>query len=388
MENRYIISAIGTIIFAILLPLGIYIFRNKRNYSTLDTLGPVGDFFGGSTIALFNIASFLMLVAAIVMQKEELSLQRKEVRATRKEYEITNLTMKKQQFDSTFFNMINLQQNILRDIKYKDQQGRDAIKALYKELKRVYNQEIYNKYSKLTIEEITNGDLDELNKFSKSLFIKDKLDKYLDDFYARYYPDFNRFGEPDTTEETRFYNEIINGQNHEWNEKKKNYIESFEEFFKDDREWFENFVIKFNLKKIAEIENIEQPNLVINFKKNFFDSPVIEYKREAYKEVYDENENIIGHYYRNLYRIIKLIQETEFDSSSLDNNEKERKKYRGILRAQLSSFELLMVFYNMVYSQKGEEFKKLVKGTNFFDDHLVEKDFIWSNDKEELEAIR
>ncbi|MEM5591911.1 hypothetical protein AAHH67_09570 [Niallia circulans] len=51
IENRYIFSAIGFIGVAILLPFGIYIFRNKNNYSTLDSLGPVGDFLGGSTIA-------------------------------------------------------------------------------------------------------------------------------------------------------------------------------------------------------------------------------------------------------------------------------------------------------------------------------------------------
>ncbi|MEM5591914.1 putative phage abortive infection protein [Niallia circulans] len=51
---------------------------------------------------------------------------------------------------------------------------------------------------------------------------------------------------------------------------------------------------------------------------------------------------------------MKIIQETVFDDSSIENNEKEKKKYRGILRAQLSSFELLMLFYNVVYSDKGE----------------------------------
>ncbi|MEH7328788.1 putative phage abortive infection protein, partial [Priestia megaterium] len=89
-------------------------------------------------------------------------------------------------------------------------------------------------------------------------------------------------------------------------------------------------------------------------------------------------------YYRNLYRIVKLIQEIDFDSENSKANELEKRKYRGILRAQLSSIELLMLFYNVNYSKKGEKFKALLENTNFFDDHLVEKEFIWKNDKEQL----
>ncbi|MED5101090.1 putative phage abortive infection protein [Niallia sp. FSL W8-0177] len=132
IENRYIFSAIIAIGIAILLPIGIYLFRNKNHYSTLDALGPVGDFLGGSTIAFFNIASILMLVAAIVMQKEELSLQRKEVEATREEYKITNQTMKKQQFDSIFFNLIGLHNEIVKEISIDNNpKGRKSLNQYY-----------------------------------------------------------------------------------------------------------------------------------------------------------------------------------------------------------------------------------------------------------------
>ncbi|KJF45771.1 putative phage abortive infection protein, partial [Bacillus altitudinis] len=100
-----------------------------------------------------------------------------------------------------------------------------------------------------------------------------------------------------------------------------------------------------------------------------------------------EHEEQIGHYYRHLYRIIKFIQDEHFSNNFIEN-EKEKKKYRGILRAQLSSMELLMLFYNVVYSEKGEKFKDILKGTNFFDDHLIESNFLWVNDKEELAALK
>ena len=107
-------------------------------------------------------------------------------------------------------------------------------------------------------------------------------------------------------------------------------------------------------------------------------------KQDSYEELYKRHEKIIGHYYRNLYRIVKLIQNTTFNNESQEQDNEEKRKYRGILRAQLSSFELLMLFYNISYSEKGKKFKELVAGTNFFADHLIVEDFIWKNDVTEL----
>ncbi|MEM5598392.1 hypothetical protein AAHB53_22520 [Niallia circulans] len=117
-----------------------------------------------------------MLVAAIVMQKEELSLQRKELKATRNEYEITNATMKKQQFESTFFNMINLQQNILKEIQIDGIYGRDAIKELYNSLEKYYNDQFYKKKLALVLNELSIVDDVKLKVFVKN-YIYQKLKK-------------------------------------------------------------------------------------------------------------------------------------------------------------------------------------------------------------------
>ncbi|MEM5664342.1 putative phage abortive infection protein [Bacillus toyonensis] len=90
---------------------------------------------------------------------------------------------------------------------------------------------------------------------------------------------------------------------------------------------------------------------------NYSDNPLTELKHEAYETLYKKHENVIGHYYRNLYRIVKLIQNNVFDSESHERDNEEKRKYRGILRAQLSSFELLMIFYNISYSEKGKNSK-------------------------------
>lgn len=58
-----------------------------------------------------------------------------------------------------------------------------------------------------------------------------------------------------------------------------------------------------------------------------------------------DNIHILDHYFRYLYRIMKLIDESKF----LDINPNcidERYKYSSILRATLSPYELIFLFYN------------------------------------------
>ncbi|NWC66042.1 putative phage abortive infection protein [Cedecea sp. P7760] len=59
-------------------------------------------------------------------------------------------------------------------------------------------------------------------------------------------------------------------------------------------------------------------------------------------------EQKLSHYYRFVYNLLKFI-----DGSNLSDVHK--KKYVNILRAQLSDYELLMLFYNG-QSPKGKKF--------------------------------
>lgn len=248
-ENFWITAGFFVAIIAISVPFFIMLLTKLGfKLESFEDLGVVGDFFGGTTVGLLSLASILFVTAAIVMQKEELELQRKEVMATRREYEITNLTMKKQQFENTFFNMVTLHHEIVNSIVYNDSykklQGRHAIAEIKSSLKNTYN----------------NPSSDMLTKMNRSIV------------HNRYRADL------------------------------------------------------------------------------------------AYSEFYLKYEPSLGHYFRNLYRIIKWI-----DESTLDFNEK--KNYLGILRAQLSSSELVLIFYNNS-TKNGENFKKLVDKYDFFDDHL------------------
>ncbi len=97
-----------------------------------------------------------------------------------------------------------------------------------------------------------------------------------------------------------------------------------------------------------------------------------------YMKHYDSRQSDLGHYFRNLYRIVKFVHETEFvtkeelnvplDSKKyVDNakyyiyNHQYRYKYTSMIRAQLSDFELLWLFYNCLYKNGNEKFKPLIE---------------------------
>ena len=72
---------------------------------------------------------------------------------------------------------------------------------------------------------------------------------------------------------------------------------------------------------------------------------------QTYKGFYEEYQHLLGHYFRNLYTIIKMV-----DQSSIER----KRDYTNIIRAQLSSSELVLLCYNCI-SPWGEKFKPLVE---------------------------
>lgn len=72
----------------------------------------------------------------------------------------------------------------------------------------------------------------------------------------------------------------------------------------------------------------------------------------CYYETYKRYEQHLGHYFRNLYNIIKYI----------DNSEIENKKvYSSLIRAQLSEFELQLLALNCISSHGQDKFKPLLE---------------------------
>ncbi|WP_377702119.1 putative phage abortive infection protein [Pseudoduganella sp. UC29_71] len=58
---------------------------------------------------------------------------------------------------------------------------------------------------------------------------------------------------------------------------------------------------------------------------------------EIYESIYVKNQDLLAHYFRNLYHVIKFIDMNDFS---------DQQYYADLLRAQLSSSEATLLFYN------------------------------------------
>ena len=93
---------------------------------------------------------------------------------------------------------------------------------------------------------------------------------------------------------------------------------------------------------------------------------------DSYKIVYSAVQTDFGHYFRNLYRIIKFIDETQFVNNK-EENFRIQYKYTSMVRAQLSDYELLWLFYNCLSSNGKEKFKPYIEKFSLFKNLPKEK---------------
>lgn len=127
----------------------------------------------------------------------------------------------------------------------------------------------------------------------------------------------------------RLHNDIINGMDI----RKENVV------IKTGRDCFKRFYDNFKSKyeDLNFIINTMEVEMAIN---------------TAYEQTLSNFQADTSHYFRNLYNIIKFIH-----NSILPN----KKMYTNLVRAQLSSYELALLFYNCLSNVGNEKFKPLVE---------------------------
>lgn len=91
---------------------------------------------------------------------------------------------------------------------------------------------------------------------------------------------------------------------------------------------------------------------------------------KTYLDMYEDVQTDFGHYFRNLYRMLKLVDQTDFfyNNIKVDQTDIFKIKYRYtcIIRSQISDYELLWLFYNCLTSNGREKFKPLIERYVFF----------------------
>ena len=84
-----------------------------------EVLATAGDWLAGTSAPFFSVAVSLLMYGAYKIQKKELRLTRKEMKQTRKEFKTQNETLKRQEFESTFFHLLELHHQIVNSIFFQ-----------------------------------------------------------------------------------------------------------------------------------------------------------------------------------------------------------------------------------------------------------------------------
>lgn len=314
--------AIGFIGFMFLIEIGSIIIGNFIKIESTDKvltmgikdvveiLGPFGDFFGGMLNPILTFCSFMALLMTIILQQRELKLSReqvaisvKELGETRKATEISSKalteqakSLKIQNFENTFFNMITLHNEIVNNIKIEEH--------LLDYSSTKTNQKSTKDSSKYEI--LTN-----FNSVIKA------------------YPSKN----------------MIIGR-----EAIENICKGIDSFIKD-----RNLEIITN-KSYPHIDN------------TFYKIHSLNQNREptlVYDLIHECYSNIIGHYFGNIYQILKFISTSEII---------DKRKYSDLFRAQFSAQELKLLFYHCTGSIGSIRFKIYIEEFEFLEHLNIEKD--------------
>jgi hypothetical protein len=282
----YIISAV--VVALVVVSLYFYQFRVYPLSIDNTDWGTFGDFVGGTLNPFFAFMAFLALLTTIKIQSNELELTREELaksslalESQSESFKIQNDSIKQQNFENTFFNMLNLHNEIMVALKIKEKGL--PIKGKLNGMDISFNRHIYNE---------TNNKLG-----------KDAICEVLG-IFNRFLIDFNTYPNYENSSMSKFNDEE----------------------YKD---------YKLHPKQCNRTN-------------------------ELYLMFHDNLQQVFGHYFRNIYQILKFIS-----NSSIEN----KKFYANIFRAQFSKDELELLFYNCASDIGNEKFLPLIIEFEFLE-HL------------------
>lgn len=324
-------------------------FLGTPNYRTYGDLGAIGDYIGGTTVAFLTASSVILLLATILMQRKEIKISQqgiteliKQTKASvgqaedaKAETRITNETMRKQQFESTFFNMISLHQNLvdrLKSNKIGEAEGYHVIEESLKEFREYYWKIAQEKFKEPYMEDDYEEILD--------------LVKYL--------------------------------------KKHRNHLASATLTENKDH------VLKFYRElDFRDIKHLESGNKMIRdfFKAYVYNKQDI-HVDEAFRDFIINYESVLASYFNSITTIINFLLTSEYEREDKENNTSKNKIYREVFFSQLSPQELVLIYYYAKYYPKNEWLLKELKAYNLFYPRLIDTVLLfWSIDKKNIQEL-
>lgn len=123
-KKRFNIGLLVTV--ALILVIGLWGFNWLLIDWPVDQRGTLGDMFGVVN-ALFSGLAFAGIILTIYMQKHELEMQRNELEETREVFKTQTELMNHQQYDTTFFSLLDNHRNLIDSLKQGYTQRYSAI---------------------------------------------------------------------------------------------------------------------------------------------------------------------------------------------------------------------------------------------------------------------
>ena len=164
--------------------IGSYFLISKYISDSPEIKGQFGDSFGAVN-ALFSGLAFAGLIITILLQRKDLQYQRTAIEQTNvemknqtKEFDIQNSTLKRQQFENTFFELLRMLQTITDDL---------SLNISYLDLSSDSRKEFMCR-GKLVFQELCTGRAQKILNGSRFYIssLQDELNTYsIDDVYAR-----------------------------------------------------------------------------------------------------------------------------------------------------------------------------------------------------------
>ncbi|MVO08230.1 hypothetical protein GOQ30_03505 [Flavobacterium sp. TP390] len=163
----------------------------------------------------------------------------------------------------------------------------------------------------------------------------------------------------------------IKGADYSYLFSKNDFIFRNEEKITKSRDVFKNSFRLLHLFLLIEVRRTSKKNKknveIYNNIKKFPTIKIMNKKQEIntsfnyiYNLFYKKYDTDYGHYYRNLYRLIKIVDEKKFSNNIIEDY-KIKYSYTSIIRAQLSDAEINWLFLNCLSDKGYKKFKPLVE---------------------------
>lgn len=322
---------------------GIYIYGLCCNdYSVLGEIkdtdiertGQIGDFFGGIIGSIWALAGVLLYFSALRMQSQELSNQMREMSDSKK-------LIQQQQFETTFFNLLKTQQELKHSLKGK----------FYSIIRSCNSFEYYS--------EICESEA----------------------FFNRVYSEINilysiyKLREITLWDESQVKQELYNyytAREYELDDPEYDYAKEIRDMYKQYNQCYLAYIYGIKTRTVQQAQEKSNEMLMC---------------RCIYGHIFGKYQNVLGHYCRHLYNIIKFLDsERQRCLDEIKINDKNRiseveavKKrfstYVAFVHSMLTTKELCVIFYNSFLFPKAKDlFVKYNLFDNLLKENLLSKD--------------